>query len=318
MDKTKNFSFNIPVKLVKGKDKEEWRIGGVASTEHKDFQGEIVKIDGLDISTLSKNGFFNEDHKKGFKNVLGKIDFVEKRKNDDVGKHLYVEGKLFQSQPSSKAAWNILNELGKSDSGKKMQLSVEGKIIKRTGKDKKVVQKAKIENIALTLNPINDYTFASFVKSFQDFENEKLKEEGPKKLSINNDFVLVNLSKSSYNKLLEYIDHKKSFKDHITDICKGMNKEEISSLFNVLIKAKDELNKSLEAGHAYASKIPGQMTDGEVMTKESLESNKKKKDKKKDKLKFVINEVKKSFTDIDYVTIVTKVLDKYNKFSKRR
>lgn len=160
-----SFSFHIPLEILKGGSEDEWRIGGVASTEDKDFQGEVVKIDGLDISSLASNGFFNQDHKKGFENILGKIDFAEKRQNDQIGKYLYVEGSLFKTQPASSAAWNIMKEL--KDDDRKMQLSVEGKIIKREGKDKKTITQAKVENVALTLNPINKNTFATFLKSME-------------------------------------------------------------------------------------------------------------------------------------------------------
>lgn len=179
--KEEHFSFNIPLNIIEKSEDGDWRIGGIASTENKDFQGEVVKIEGLDISTLSKNGFFNQDHKKGFENILGKVDFAEKREDPEVGKHLYVEGKLFKTQPASQAAWNIMQELEKGDASKRMQMSVEGKILKREGKDKKVIAKAKVENVALTLNPINEHTFASFVKSFEgcQIDDEVIEKGGP-------------------------------------------------------------------------------------------------------------------------------------------
>jgi len=376
MSVERDFNFNIPVTLLKG-DADEWKIGGVASTEDKDFQGEIVKIDGLDISALAKNGFFNQDHKKGFENILGKVDLAEKRDNPEYGKHLYVEGTLFKTQAASQAAWNIMNELDKSSDERKMQLSVEGKILKREGKDKKTITKAKVENVALTLKPINEKTFATFIKSFEAFEEEinKAKDIKPliisflkenpeptdeqvhefaeknkidehkfeeqiykllssyikqevKKSEEDDNFVTVRLSKSTAEKLIEYTDSKKSFKEHLMSLCKGMALDEVDKVFLVLRKAKDEIkkkkiDKALTATHSYATQLPQERTDGDVMTQESLDTKKrnsiilgedeeiKKKNKRDKKLKQILESTAKSFPEIDIKDISKMVFDKY-------
>lgn len=230
----KSFNFYIPLNVL-SKGDEEWRVGGIASTENKDFQGETIKVDGLDISSLAKNGFFNEDHKKGFQHILGKIDHAEKREAPEIGKHLWVEGKLFKTQPAATAAWNIMNELSKDASNeKKMQLSVEGKILKRAGKDGKVITKAKIENVALTLNPINDNTFATLLKSEQIDEMGVEQEEA----QVPSDKVTVTLEKATYDKLKQYAESKKSFKDALLDLCKGKTQAEVDQIFAVIRKAK--------------------------------------------------------------------------------
>lgn len=293
------FNFNIPLEILGKGDKEgEWRIGGIASTENKDFQGEVVQIDGLDISTLAKNGFFNQDHKKGFENILGKIDKAEKRQTDEDGKHLYVEGRLFKTQPAAQAAWNIMNELDKSEdlTGKRMQLSVEGKVQKRIGKDKKVIAKAKVDNIALTLNPINDHTFANFLKSLEGMKSSK--EES----TIDSEFVNVSLHKSVIEKLNEYVDNKKSFKDHIYDVAEQMDEIEQKSFLRVLKKA-------LTSTYSYASELPSERTGGDVMTQESLDRKKK---KKKKKLKDIVYTIKKSFPSINLEQLVKTVFERYN------
>lgn len=301
------FNFNVPVSLIKGDEEGEWRIGGIASTEDKDFQDEIVKIDGLDISSLSKNGFFNQDHKKGFENILGRIKFAEKRENDEIGKHLYVEGSLFKTQAASKAAWNIMNELGPDE--RKMQMSIEGKIIKREGKDKKVVSKAKVENVALTLNPINSNTFATFLKSFGE-ENEDVEIA----TSEDTDSVRVTLKKSTYNRLLDLVDNQKSFKEHLTDLCKGMTVSEVNHVFKVLKKSKEELEKqaekSLTATHSYSTQLPQERTGGDVMTQESLDRNDKKK-KKKETIKQVVLKAKSMFPDNKIEDLVSIAYSRY-------
>lgn len=249
MEKETAFNFNIPLQMLEKGEDGDWYVEGIAATENKDFQGEILKIDGLDISTLSKNGFFNEDHKKGFQHILGKIEHAEKRESEEVGKHLYVKGKLFKTQPGAQACYNIMKEL--KDSDKQMQLSVEGKILKREGKDKKTITKAKVEHVALTLNPINDHTFATFLKSFGDGGFSEVNEDvgqeptdGQTTSSQPSEMVDVKLNKSTYDKLINFIDDKKTFKEHIYDLVKGMSPEERDGVFKVLVKAKQELEKA--------------------------------------------------------------------------
>lgn len=313
MDKETAFNFNIPLQVLEKGEDGDWYVEGIAATENKDFQGEILKIDGLDIATLSKNGFFNEDHKKGFQHILGKIEHAEKRENEEVGKHLYVKGRLFKTQPGAQACYNIMKELSNSD--KQMQLSVEGKILKREGKDKKIITKAKVENVALTLNPVNDHTFATFLKSFGDGGFSEVKEDvgdiSNNEISTSsqpNDMVDVKLNKSTYDKLISFIDDKKTFKEHIYDLVKGMSPEERDGVFKVLIKAKQELEKkkvekALGATDSYATQLPQERIGGDVMTKESL-------DEKKKKIKKVVTEIKKAYPEIDTRVIFNKVLEK--------
>ena len=47
-----NFKFNVPLDIIKSDD-DGWKVKGIASTEDKDLQGEIVKQQGLDISVLN-------------------------------------------------------------------------------------------------------------------------------------------------------------------------------------------------------------------------------------------------------------------------
>jgi len=357
------FVFSLPVDIIKKSD-EEWRIAGVASTENKDFQGEVIKIDGLDISTLEKNGFFNEDHRKGFQNILGKIDKAEKRDDDKAGKHLYVEGRLFKTQPGAQAAWNIMNELEKSnDLSKRMQLSVEGKIFKRAGKDKKTIVKAKAENVALTLNPINDHTFASMLKSMEvlnqveeiketDLEKAKSKlseeeihekiikffqinpnpndpqvhtfadelgldegelerhiymlftkyvnKESTEKVKKAEPDFMTEIFRTTFNSLVQDPTLvRKGFKDSLIDLLKGRSKEEVKEALSIISKA-------LTATHSYATQLPQERTGGDVMTQESLDRKKR----KKEKVKEFVNKMSKSFPLMSSEKILKLVIDR--------
>ena len=170
MDKIlKDFQFHIPVELVKGKKEDEgdldsWKIQGIASTNDEDLQGETVDQDGLDISMLrAGRGLFNFDHQKGPENVIGQIDdgdFI----NFDGKKALFVKGYLFKHQDRGKAFYNILRSLKKGGQNR-VHFSVEGKIIRRDLNNPKNIVKARIDKIALTLDPVNPVTYCSLMKS---------------------------------------------------------------------------------------------------------------------------------------------------------
>lgn len=167
--KEKDFKFFVPVEFYKseGGDDEaldSWRIRGVASTGDMDYQGETVDQDGLDISILKAGrGVFNNDHKEGPENILGEIedaDFV----TIEGKKMLTVEGYLFKHQPKAQGYYNIMRSL-KKGAAPRVHYSIEGKILERDKSDTSVVRKARLSKVALTLDPVNPYTFADLVKS---------------------------------------------------------------------------------------------------------------------------------------------------------
>ena len=160
--KERDFSFWMPVELVRSG--ENPRIGGVASDETaQDLQGEKVMIDGLDISYLTQRGTFNWDHGKNPGDIVGEIDTAKKMIGDK--KQLYVEGFLYPKVQKAKEIVNLLDSLKDSNSGRKLGLSLEGRIRERDGADGKVVKKAWIRNVAVTYHPINQGTWVDFVKS---------------------------------------------------------------------------------------------------------------------------------------------------------
>lgn len=164
MSQEKDFKFHIPIDLVKGNDEDSWQIEGIASTPDEDLQGETVDQDGLDISLLKAGrGLFNEDHQKGSPFVLGQVEdaeFVERNGK----KCLMVKGYLFKHQERAKAFYNIMKSLKKGASHR-VQMSIEGKILQRDFVNNKAIKKARIDKVALTLDPVNPYTYADLCKS---------------------------------------------------------------------------------------------------------------------------------------------------------
>lgn len=162
---SKKFNFSVPVELRKT-DEGDWRIRGLASTEGVDLQGEVVKQDGLDISALQQGfGLFNFDHEKGPENLIGAIDKAEKSSNG-----LMVEGYLFKHQPRAVAFYNVLNSLKEKDRHR-VKMSIEGKIIKRAGDNGKIIANAKVDKVALTVDPVNTETYVEICKSLSAIEN---------------------------------------------------------------------------------------------------------------------------------------------------
>lgn len=155
-----NFNFDIPLEITKGKTEDEWRIRGKASDERQDLQGEIVRQNSLDISALKEGrGLLNWDHKDGPINTIGVIDEAEIKEDG-----LHIAGYLFKNHDQAKATYDILRSL-KSTDKRRLGLSIEGKILKRSGIDGRIISAARIEKVAVTFSPVNTSAYCELVKS---------------------------------------------------------------------------------------------------------------------------------------------------------
>ncbi len=164
-----DFKFVIPAEIQKGKD-GEWRVAGLASTSSVDRQGEIIVPEGIDATPISKGkGFFNWDHDNSPENTVGVLDSYKK---SSAG--MYVEGRLFKNHTRAKAVYEIMSSLNKGDVGR-VGMSVEGKVIERDANNPAIIKRCLIKNVALTMSPVNQDTFADIVKSMGsgqvDFES---------------------------------------------------------------------------------------------------------------------------------------------------
>lgn len=153
------FKFVIPAELTKGED-GEWKVAGLASTSSVDRQGEVILPEGIDATPIAKGkGFFNFDHDNSPENTIGVLDSYKKSTNG-----MYVEGRLFKNHTRAKAVYEIMSSLNKGDKGR-IGMSVEGKIIERDQANPSIIKRCLIKNVALTMNPVNQDTFADIVKS---------------------------------------------------------------------------------------------------------------------------------------------------------
>jgi hypothetical protein len=190
----------------------------------------------------------------------------------DGKKALWVEGYLFKHQERSKAFFNILKSI-KKGSAPRVHMSIEGKIIERSMANPKAIKKARIDKVALTLDPVNPYTFTELCKSLAVTPETPVKEDvSQKQPEIVTKPEMVEIAKADLEVLL--------------DFCR----------------------KAMSAG-AGATKNPTARTGGEAMSRESLESEtkcmtydasaEKKKKKKKVMIKSLIDSLKQAYPDHD-------------------
>lgn len=152
--------FSMPFDLVKSGREGEMRIGGYASTAHKDRQGESVMQKSLDISEFVSTGFFNLDHDNS--KILGYPD-ADLCRIDSGG--FYAEGTLLNGVPEAESIYRTAMALKKSNAPRRLGFSVEGEVLERDGMG--LITKAKVYNVAITSQPVNpNCTWDALCKSF--------------------------------------------------------------------------------------------------------------------------------------------------------
>lgn len=167
-----DFKFIIPAEITKSKD-GEWKVAGLASTSSIDRQGEIIIPEGIDATPIAKGkGFFNWDHDNSPENTVGVLDSYKKGSGG-----MYVEGRLFKNHTRAKAIYEIMSSLNKGDTGR-IGMSVEGKVIERDPANPSVIRRCLIKNVALTMNPVNQDTYADIVKSMSESAEIDFQSEG--------------------------------------------------------------------------------------------------------------------------------------------
>jgi len=147
----------------------------VAGSEIRDSQGEILSVEGADISALEAGtGIWSDNHSRGFFNTLGRITygkkiFKEEDCEDDRQRYywnqikapyIYAKGILYSDDdhPNAKAAAAILRNIHKTDSPLKIKASVEGGIVSRGIKDPRFLAHTVVRGVALTFSPANSAT----------------------------------------------------------------------------------------------------------------------------------------------------------------
>ena len=155
--------------------KKPLELDAVIATAQRDSQGEMLDIEGADISALeSGQGFWNDNHGRGHFNRLGCITgakkiFKEEDCEDDRQRYywnkikaplIYAKGYLYDDEdhPNAKACAAVLRSIHKHDAPLKVRASVEGGTIARGIKDPSILARTKIMGSAITFTPANHAT----------------------------------------------------------------------------------------------------------------------------------------------------------------
>lgn len=153
-----SFHFFMPVERIEKSEKDGKRfIQGVASTDDRDLQGEVVRQNGIDYSYFLKHGYINDDHKDGPEHKVGEP--VEARMTP-AG--LWMKGFLYKGKERAEYWWEHINTLAQNASSRKVGFSIQGKVQRREGN---TIAKCWLQDVAITASPINTNTWAEVAKS---------------------------------------------------------------------------------------------------------------------------------------------------------
>lgn len=270
---TRQFKMIIPAELSKGSD-GEWIVQGLASTPSRDQQGEILLPEGIDATPIDQGrGVLNWDHQKGPENTIGLLDSYKRTKEG-----FFVKGRLLKNHSKAKSVHEIMSSLGKSDHGR-MGLSVEGKILERTGKDGKIIKKCQISAVALTMNPVNQDSYVDLVKSMATAETEV-------------DFQATE------------------------DNAKAVETSEPTFTTTQVLQL---IEKALGVGAGPATTVPGERSGGDALSMEELDKKPKKKMKKlskdmyKSQMLDILDQIQKLYPNNTRTDIWMAVKDRIQK-----
>jgi hypothetical protein len=130
-------------------------IKGIASTEMKDSDGEIVLQDGLDWAWFKSNGYFTYEHPMNVGNIVGEPRAVERIEVDGHAA-TQVEGVIYLSDPMGSTVYGKALAMKKAGSSRRLGFSIEGQVIDRDGS---TINKAKVFSVAISPRPKNDLTW---------------------------------------------------------------------------------------------------------------------------------------------------------------
>lgn len=168
-----DFKFYLPVDLEKStssnkKEERRYIIKGMAGATNKDSDGEYMDMNKFDMSRMY---YMNWEHGKKASDVVGVILKKSLKSNGD----LFIEGELFNDYPEAVEIYNLGERLAKH--GKKLGLSIEGKITERDPQNENIVRKAELYGVAICKVPVNGKTYVDLVKSFSGKEEYEEPEE---------------------------------------------------------------------------------------------------------------------------------------------
>lgn len=284
--------------------KKSLEIDMIAGSQLRDTQGEMLSIEGADISELEMGrGRVNDNHGKGYVNSIGYVTFAKKifKKEDceDDRQHyywdkikapyIYAKAKLYNNDdhPNARAAAAILRNIHKADIPLKIKASVEGGVIARGVSDSTLLARTKIHSIALTFTPANIATLVepiSLDKSSYDEVTDLELIKSVIHLAETDIPSFRHITRhAGASKVFDNIEKIKEISNQLgfpDDLIKLPSKQELikQSVEHKIadnvkkihgIVSQSNLDKALTAGYGGAG-APGSMTGGNVIQSESL------------------------------------------------
>lgn len=143
---------------IKENTKDFFRFSGIASSESRDADGEIIKQKGINLSLVNQGKvIINAEHDN---NSIGFVEFAEIRNNQ-----LYIEGIVFIKTIKAQIFHKLLVE---NNPNKPVTLSIEFVNPEFSAKDKSVFNEVVLTGVALIgINdePANKDTYVELLKS---------------------------------------------------------------------------------------------------------------------------------------------------------
>lgn len=288
------------------KSKNLW-IDGAVGSQLRDTQGEMLSVEGADISDLERGaGRWNDNHGKGFFNSIGRVTFAKKiLKEEDCSDerqkyywekikapYIYAKGYIYDDgdHPNAKAASAILRNIHKSDSPLKIKASVEGGVISRGIKDSSLLARTKIHSVALTFTPANNATLIeplNLDKSYDEAADMALIKSVMHLAETNVPSFRHITRDASASKIVDNIDKIKDIATQLgipheeipllskAHIIKGSVEQKIEDnikkINDLMVALKQqEMSKALTAGYGGAGAPTGRV-GGAVVQSESLD-----------------------------------------------
>ena len=157
-------------------------VHGIAASECVDSSGEIISIEGCDITTLDKGGTLNWEHDNNqADSVVGRIVFAkkifsEKDCSDDNQlrfykavnvPYIYIIGELFDKEghPGSLAIAAMFNYAKKKNQPMMIGFSIEGSTMERDGM---YLKRTVARRCAITVKPANKSCISDMLEQIPD------------------------------------------------------------------------------------------------------------------------------------------------------
>ena len=276
--------------------KKPLEIDMIAGSQIRDTQGEMLSVEGADISDLiAGRGRLNDNHGKGFFNAIGRVTGAKKIfKAEDCGSDretyywekvkspfIYVKGVLYDDDdhPNARAAAAILRNIHKSDCPLRLKVSVEGGVVARGIGDENLLARTKIHSVALTFTPANQNTLVepTALEKSDSWEEDRLLIKSVEHLAKSNVPSFRHITRrASAQKVVENFDKIREMAKSAglkTDLANYT----IDEIVEQAVKAKlesnvskiNELIKALTAGYGGAS-APTSRSGGSVLQTEDI------------------------------------------------